>query len=438
MKIIYILCILFTTIFIILKLNNFENNFFLKNKNNNESNNQTNCPIEPFQLLQITNDNKIKIEDNAKNIFSNLKGPLLIYSEIGYYSSFKSSRLDLYTMFLLKNEIKKNCNLKFFRVKIPKNGSSSSVDNENNCLGSRGCTRGIWVQLIKISDINNIIDNSLLSLKNSISNLFKQSQDGTIIFLDSEGSNDPDGLSNFQINTIQTILFSISSSISYIEPLQMNDDLIRNLAIKSFLFSMVLEYERYDNNISRNSIDLPKFNLIFSSSANLQLDFNPKIKNISNQLDKTQYFYNYLNDNKKDISSKRAINYFWGNNAIKSLVVLKATKNEMQFFLNEFSKVKNVPKELIYSREPGVMYSIVHKILPTILDSLSIKKYKGKVANGNDILNIILNIENAIENPIINKIFIMDVNVNFKSFVEISKQPMEIKGNKYILKNILD
>ncbi|EGC37537.1 hypothetical protein DICPUDRAFT_76860 [Dictyostelium purpureum] len=356
------------------------------------------CPMVSFQLIDIRDDKEIIIPESAVNIFKKLPSPLYLYSEIGDYSTHKSTRLDLYTMMFLKPEIKNNCDLGLFQVKtIKKSG------NEGKCVGSRGCTRGIWAQIIKISDI----DTKSLSpnLKSAIKKLDPK---GTIVLLDSEGSNDPDGMTDGHLNIVQTILMSITSSFSYTEHLQINENLINKLALLSSFLESLYRFKNsldecntnemaYTNGISSKKwTDFPKINLIFSNSANLALELNLNFDNeteLINSLDTTKLLYSYLNEVnfKKEDKYKESIQTIkrvWGNGA-KSSVVLTATKNEVKFFLEELSDAVDIPDELTYSSEAGAIYSISNQVLPMVINSLSSKIYMGKEANGADILKII-------------------------------------------------
>ncbi|EGC37127.1 hypothetical protein DICPUDRAFT_77228 [Dictyostelium purpureum] len=356
------------------------------------------CPMVSFQLIDIRDDNVIIIPESAANIFKKLPSPIYSYSEIGDYSTHKSTRLDLYTMMLFKQEIKDNCDLDLFQVKTIKTSA-----NEGKCVGSRGCTRGIWAQIIKISDIDT--ENLSPRLKSAIKKLDSK---GTIVLLDSEGSNDPDGMTAGHLNVVQTILMSITSSFSYTEHLQINEYLINKLALLSSFLESLYRFKNsldecstnekaYTNGISSKKwTDFPKINLIFSNSANLALELNLNFDNkteLINSLDTTKLLYSYLNEVnfKKEDKYKESIQTIkrvWGDGA-KSSVVLTATRNEVKFFLEEFSYAVDIPDELTYSSEAGAIYSISNQVLPMVINSLSSKIYMGKEANGADILKII-------------------------------------------------
>ncbi|EGC37149.1 hypothetical protein DICPUDRAFT_77226 [Dictyostelium purpureum] len=356
------------------------------------------CPMVSFQLIDIRDDNVIIIPESAANIFKKLPSPIYSYSEIGDYSTHKSTRLDLYTMMLFKQEIKDNCNLELFPVKTIKTSA-----NKGKCVGSRGCTRGIWAQIIKISDIDT--ENLSPRLKSAIKKLDPK---GTIVLLDSEGSNDPGGTTAGHLNVVQTILMSITSSFSYTEQLQINEYLINKLALLSSFLESLYRFKNsldecstnekaYTNGISSKKwTDFPKINLIFSNSANLALELNLNFDNeteLINSLDTTKLLYSYLNEVnfKKEDKYKESIQTIkrvWGDGA-KSSVVLTATRNEVKFFLEEFSYAVEIPDELTYSSEAGAIYSISNQVLPMVINSLSSKIYMGKEANGADILKII-------------------------------------------------
>ncbi|EGC33026.1 hypothetical protein DICPUDRAFT_154960 [Dictyostelium purpureum] len=175
------------------------------------------CPIVSFQLLKFHND-KFYVPEFTSNLLKDLTSPLYIHSEIGSYI-YKSTRSSLYTIMLLKEEIKNSCDINF---------SPTNPLTPNKFRWGYRLTHGIWAYQVKISDIN--LENLSSDLKISIERL---NPNGTIIFLDSENYNEK--ANGQDIIIIENILISIVTSFSYSEYFRYPQDLNTFFSLKPSL-----------------------------------------------------------------------------------------------------------------------------------------------------------------------------------------------------------
>ncbi|EGC33028.1 hypothetical protein DICPUDRAFT_81173 [Dictyostelium purpureum] len=312
------------------------------------------CPIVSFQLLKFHND-KFYVPEFTSNLLKDLTSPLYIHSEIGSYI-YKTTRSSLYTIMLLKEEIKNSCDINF----SPMNPFASNILGTDYRL-----THGIWAYQVKISDIN--LENLSSDLKISLERL---NPDGTIIFLDSENYDDKANQEDMVI--IEDILISIVSSFSYSEYFRYPQDLNTFFGIKPSPIEKL--YALVNGKFSSPLIfssDSFERNLWLYSIAKGEIDLEP-----------FEIFYSNLNEDKTGEYDKnvKIIKNDWGKN-INSSVILPATSEEFKLF-QKLPFSSTIP-------ELSITYSNSNHTLPKVINNLSIKFYKEKELNGSDILNII-------------------------------------------------
>ncbi|EGC33027.1 hypothetical protein DICPUDRAFT_81172 [Dictyostelium purpureum] len=311
------------------------------------------CPIVSFQLLKFHND-KFYVPEFTANVLKDLTSPLYIHSEIGRYI-YKTTRSSLYTIMLLKEEIKNSCDINF---------SPTNPLTPNKLGDGYRLTHGIWAYQVKISDIN--LENLSSDLKISLERL---NPNGTIIFLDSENY---DAKANGQdIIIIENILISIVSSFSYSEYFRYPQDLNTFFGLKPSLieklFGRVYNFKEFKSSsffLSFHSENL----LRFYSKVKDEIDFEP-----------FEIFYSNLNEDKTGEYDEidKTIKIFCGKN-INSSVILPATSEEFKLF-QKLPYASTIP-------ELSITYSNSNHTLPKVINNLSIKEL-----NGSDILNIINN-----------------------------------------------
>ncbi|KAM9992891.1 hypothetical protein ACTFIY_010334 [Dictyostelium cf. discoideum] len=388
------------------------------------------CPCNTFQLIDIKSSNggiefdEIVVTNEGSKYLAYNTNPFYIYSEIGEFNTYKSTRFNVYYNILTSQLSQQYCRSNTFKTRNSKESTCKS--------GQHGCTRGVWLKEMYVSHINiELLTND--QLKNQIKSM---DQNGVILFLDNEGSGEIGNTVKETLLIIYSLLIHISSSVSFV-----SNQLIRDLQRNEIAFQSELIYlfNQLRNNelppLSDNFwMNLPILNILINDSSRLKIkNFNKneeynyyydddddgnndndqviineqkipttslqEIEYYTKKLNQTKSFYELLDNGiKNGMNHWDIINQIWGEN-IKVIASLPATEKEKQlFFKNDYSNVKDdksLLNLLLNNYKHGNVFSLNNIILPTIFESFSKNGFKkhlnGNQVTGNSLLEFINN-----------------------------------------------
>ena len=184
---------------------------------------EPNCPLFPFPLLTQyvdganTASGPVLLSETALETLSRLEGPLYLLSEAGEFNTGKSFRQSVYIRSLVPRHIRAQC---------PSGVGFEVRDDDEGLVGK---TRGVWLLPITLAwlEADSLTPNLRRALQRMTNGRVKQ---GHLIFIDTEGDNEPAGAGEAAGVRMQLLVLSLSSHVSLSMPSHVTANKLKHVA----------------------------------------------------------------------------------------------------------------------------------------------------------------------------------------------------------------